>query len=138
MTTTWHLGIALMAGLLMAACADSERVLTARLTGNGSATAEVRIEPERGKICWELSDFAGSIGGVTTEMHIHAGAGGEVGPVVVEFMSGGSACTEAGASGVTTSSLSDLVDRPDDFYVDLHTTRYPDGAARGQLQAVAS
>jgi CHRD domain len=137
MATASRLGIVLMAGLLMA-CADGERVLTAHLTGSGSATAEVRIEPERGKICWELSDFAGSFGGVTTGMHIHAGAGGEVGPVVVEFVSGSSACTEAEASAVTTSTLWDLVDRPQDFYVDLHTTRYPDGAARGQLRAGAS
>jgi CHRD domain len=136
MAKTWHLSAVSAAALLMAACGGERVDLAAELTGNGSATAEVRVEPERGRICWELSGFAGAFDGEVTAMHIHAGSPGRVGPVVLEFLSGNDACTEVGASPISASTLEDMADAPDAFYVDVHTTRHPDGAARGQLGAV--
>jgi hypothetical protein len=49
--------------------------------------------------------------------------------VVVEFSSGNQTCTE----DIIESVLSDISEEPENFYLDVHSERYPDGAARGQL-----
>jgi hypothetical protein len=75
-----------------------------------------------------VKDLVGTVDDVTA-CHIHSGAKGEVGAVVVEFFSGNQACTE----DIDESVLRDISEEPENFYVDVHTDRYPDGAARGQL-----
>jgi hypothetical protein len=74
--------------------------------------------------------------GTPTEAAIHAGARGVDGPVVVPLFtmpprSGGSA---SGSVTVSDPALLDaLRSDPGNFYADLHTTAFPDGAARAQL-----
>jgi hypothetical protein len=78
-----------------------------------------------------------------TGLHIHSGATGENGPVVID--SGlGSTVDSDGAGNVTPTSatlttpeqiatLNGLVDTPHLFYIDLHTAANPGGAMRGQV-----
>jgi len=74
--------------------------------------------------------------GTPTEAAIHAGARGVDGPVVVPLFttpprSGGSTF---GSVTVSDPALLDaLRSDPGNFYADLHTTAFPDGAARAQL-----
>jgi hypothetical protein len=75
--------------------------------------------------------------GTITMAHIHQGATGAAGPVVVPFM--------APTQGSITSSVAvshtllvNLAQNPAGFYVNVHTTTFPGGAARGQLAAVST
>ncbi|HEY7811819.1 MAG TPA: CHRD domain-containing protein [Nakamurella sp.] len=78
--------------------------------------------------------------GTPTEAHIHAGARGVDGPVVVPLFTtphprGGFA---SGTVTVTDSALlAALRSDPAGFYADLHTTAFPSGAARGQLHLLS-
>ncbi len=77
--------------------------------------------------------------GTPTAADIHAGARGVDGPVVVPLFTtprpaGGFA---SGTVTVTDPTLLDaLRSNPQGFYADLHTTTFPDGAARAQLHAL--
>jgi CHRD domain len=73
--------------------------------------------------------------------HIHEGRAGVAGPVVVLFFQPG---TNAASLPDTLSSVAGCVDvdrglarkiaaNPSGYYVNIHTTDFPDGAIRGQL-----
>ncbi len=79
-------------------------------------------------------------------MHIHSGAAGIAGAVVIPAgIAGGSRVLASGVgnlySAVTVgddagvAALNSLVQMPSDFYVNIHTTVNPGGAARAQLAA---
>lgn len=63
--------------------------------------------------------------------HIHAAPAGETGPVVatLEFGEFGSAC-----GAIDKKVLRDITENFDEYYFDIHTAEFPDGAMRGQLQ----
>jgi hypothetical protein len=77
--------------------------------------------------------------GTPTKADIHAGVRGVDGPVVVPLFT----TSPAGnfASGTVTVAdptlLAALLADPSGFYTDLHTTAFPDGAARGQLHLLS-
>jgi hypothetical protein len=74
--------------------------------------------------------------GTPTEADIHAGARGVDGPVVVSLFATPH-LDDGFASGtvtITDPSLANaLHSDPGSFYADLHTSKFPDGALRGQL-----
>ncbi|HEY9817024.1 MAG TPA: CHRD domain-containing protein, partial [Candidatus Obscuribacterales bacterium] len=75
--------------------------------------------------------------------HIHEGAAGVNGPVVVALAgpeSGMAAdCLSEGEPGKFSTDESGIVQRilenPSDFYINVHNPQFPDGAIRGQLVA---
>ena len=96
---------------------------------DGTGVATMRFDPDAGSVCYQLRvrDIAPA-----TAAHIHRGAKGVAGPVVVSLTpptSGrSSGCTDA-----SPSLVQELIDDPDGFYVNVHNTAYPLGAVRGQL-----
>lgn len=92
--------------------------------------------------------FGGPI--TVTGLHIHRGTAAVNGPVVIDSGIRGAAATEdaAGNAGavrqaVVTSTeglatVAAILDNPDNFYVNLHTTVNPGGAIRGQMARAAS
>lgn len=74
-----------------------------------------------------------------TGLHVHQGAKGTNGPVVVN--SGVAALADpdgrgnvtAVVVGVEPALLQAILDRPRDYYVNLHTSDHPGGALRAQL-----
>lgn len=122
----------LIAGFSTVACGLTDRpgtTLTASLDG---ATADIEIDADFSKICWDMQGLAEWAEG-DMRMQIRSGVEGEVGPVVVEFLSGNVACTDL----VSSSALRDISKSPGRFYVDVHSTRDPDEAVRGQLEEVS-
>jgi CHRD domain/Protein of unknown function (DUF3455) len=74
--------------------------------------------------------------GTPTEAHIHAAGPGVDGPIVVTLFDTPRTTGDL-ASGTVTVADADLLaalrSNPSGFYTDLHTTDFPDGAARAQL-----
>jgi len=101
-------------------------------TANDTVAATVDIDPQAGTITYTVS-FQGSEPAVAA--HIHKGKAGVKGPVVVPFDE--AVVNASGTATVTVdkSLAAAIVAAPGDFYVNVHTASYPDGAARGQLTA---
>lgn len=94
----------------------------------GKGLARLDVDPYEHRVCYELS-YEGI--GKPTGAHIHRGERGTNGPVVVDFniaRNGDRACV-AGNPRV----LRDMQARPQQYYVNLHTADFPDGAIRGQV-----
>ena len=132
-----------LAGTVLAA----ETTLTATLAGvqegdtpgdeDGSGSASIVIDPAAGTACWTLT--AESIMPVT-QSHIHIGAAGESGDIVVPldvdgFEGSSEGCIEPMEDAAV---LQEIVDNPAGYYVNLHTEDFPAGAIRGQLAASAT
>jgi hypothetical protein len=65
-----------------------------------------------------------------TAMHIHSGAAGVAGPIVVDLSPGldGQYCTT-----VTAELMAELITDPGCYYLNIHNGDFPAGAIRGQL-----
>jgi hypothetical protein len=134
--TTGLLGALALAAPVFAA----ETVLTATLAGpadgdpDGTGTASITIDPAAGTACWELT--AEGINPVT-QSHIHVGAEGVSGDVVVPLDVDGFEGTSEGCIEPMedASVLQAILDDPAGYYVNLHTDDFPAGAIRGQLAA---
>ncbi len=109
---------------------------------DGTGTALLRVNVGRKSVCgWFTATNLDTVNGV----HIHTGAAGATGGVVVNFNYPGTnggfvngrwyACGKAadGTSPLSKALVKGLVQAPAGFYVNIHTTSYPAGAIRGQL-----
>jgi hypothetical protein len=83
-----------------------------------------------GRVC--ATERHHNLGIPPNAMHIHAGAKGVAGPIVVDLtpILGGQRCVDV-ADG---SLLQDISDNPASYYVNIHNAAYPNGAVRGQLE----
>lgn len=133
--------LALAGGVLAA-----ETTLTADLAGvtegenpgnpDGSGSATITLDPESGEVCWAMT--AEDIGAVT-QSHIHTGAEGASGGVLIPLdVDGFDGTTEGCTSDVAAADIQMVLDNPAGFYVNLHTTDFPAGAIRGQLEGSSS
>ena len=124
-----------MAGVVTAA----ETTLTAQLAGSaetdedGTGTATLVLDPDAGTACWEIT--AEGIDPVTVS-HIHEGAEGVEGGVVVDLDLDGFEGTSEGCNeAAEAETLQAIIDDPAGYYVNLHNEAFPGGAVRGQLAA---
>ena len=95
---------------------------------DGSATATLTYDGDN--LC--LSGTTNDVGALVAG-HVHAGAAGESGPVVIDLniTTEGDGpfegCATVGAEGGA------VFGDPSGYYVNLHTAEFPDGAVRAQL-----
>jgi CHRD domain len=86
------------------------------------------------KVC---SDLKATMGEKPLKAHIHQGAKGASGTVVVDLMPdfkpGESAYTSKTCVETTADTASQLIADPAGYYVNIHSDGHPDGAMRGQL-----
>ncbi|HEX5578310.1 MAG TPA: CHRD domain-containing protein [Candidatus Limnocylindria bacterium] len=99
---------------------------------NGSGTAAITIDPDTGEVCWDLS--VDGVGAVTAS-HIHIGAEGESGDVVVPLDVDGFEGTSSDCVDASDADLDAIIADPAGYYVNIHTDAFPAGAIRGQLVA---
>ncbi|MET9249916.1 CHRD domain-containing protein [Nonomuraea sp. NPDC003709] len=99
---------------------------------NGVAVARFRIEGTR---LYYAVRFAKT--GRPTAFHIHRGKAGVNGPVVINLLSNGDirGNIASGSVRVKSSLLRDIKAKPKNWYANLHTGEFPDGAVRGQLHS---
>ncbi len=138
--------LALLAGLALAGVASAKTVaLSATLAGgatetppgdpDGSGTATITIDLDTGKVCWDISvtNIAAA-----TQSHIHVGAAGVSGDVVVPLdVDGFSGSTTGCIEGQDKALLAKIIANPAGYYVNVHTADFKPGAVRGQLSATA-
>lgn len=121
----------------------AETTLTADLAGvteganpgdpDGSGSATIVIDPDAGTACWtlEVADIE-----PVTQSHIHVGAEGVAGDVVVPLdVDGFDGSSEGCTDGQDAATLQAILDDPAGYYVNIHTADFPAGAIRGQLAA---
>jgi hypothetical protein len=122
-----------------AAAADGGRPLSATMTGpvevppgdpGGSGTAEFRVNIGQGRICFSLS--VQNLSAPVTVAHIHVAPAGQAGPIVVPLAAPVSG-TSSGCTDVDRGLAKDILQHPEAYYVNVHTTAFPMGAVRGQL-----
>jgi CHRD domain len=96
---------------------------------DGSGTANLRVNPGQECISYDIA-----VEGIAPAeaAHIHEAPADEAGPVVV----GLAPPTDGSSSGtvdVSREQAKEIVQDPDDYYVNVHNAEYPAGALRGQL-----
>ncbi len=135
-------GLALAAAVAGGALAAGTVETTAKLTagqvvpgpgekgGNGKATIEVK--KSKRKVCFEITfkNIAEPNSG-----NLHKGVKGEKGPRKIDFFTKPTASPAEGCvKKVKKKLLNKVQNHPENFYVQLHNTQFPDGAIRGQLK----
>jgi hypothetical protein len=93
-------------------------------TGSGSATVTIRIG--QAQLCYTLT-----VSGLTnvTAAHIHrASSGAIVVPLTTPTNGSSSGCLD-----VDKALLEEILGSPSAFYINVHTTSFPDGQIRGTL-----
>jgi hypothetical protein len=96
---------------------------------DGRGTARVTLNQGQGQICYTLT-----VSGIApaTGAHIHIGAAGTAGPVVVPLVPP----TDGASSDCITvdaALIKAIRQNPQNYYVNVHNAEYPAGAVRGQL-----
>jgi hypothetical protein len=129
---------ALVAGAVVATGAvAASKTITTKMNGaqespkgdpNGSGTAKVTLNSSTGKVCFNLT---WSKIGKPTAAHIHKGAKGKAGDVVIPFFAG--SAKHKGCVSAKKSLVAAIVKKPGAYYVNIHDAKYPAGALRGQL-----
>jgi hypothetical protein len=99
---------------------------------DGVGVAGILGFPRIGAICFRI--LVRNITLPATGAHIHSGAAGVAGPIVVSLTAPDASGTSAGCvTGVDPALVSQILMHPDQYYVNVHTSDFPAGAIRGQL-----
>ena len=92
---------------------------------DGSGFASIWLNHGQGTVCWEISYTNLS---TATAAHIHVAPASVNGPVVVPLSPITGGCTSADPALIKA-----IIQHPERYYVNVHTTDFPGGAIRGQL-----
>ena len=100
---------------------------------NARGSATLIVDASHGLVCFGIT-VAGLAEPVAA--HIHKAGTGINGGIVVTLtppISGNPGASSGCVSGLNHNTLNTLKNQPSAFYVNVHTTEFPNGAIRGQL-----
>jgi hypothetical protein len=141
--TVLYIALIVLAVLALASiAADGGRKFTTTLTGeaeapgpgdpDGSGTATLRLNYGQGEVCFEIS-----VSGIALPVaagHIHEAPVGEPGDVVVPlFLTPDADGSISGCVSADREEIKEIIQHPEDYYVNVHNAEFPAGALRGQL-----
>lgn len=98
---------------------------------DGSGTAWVTFNSGHGEVC-----FALQVEGIllpATGAHIHRAPAGSPGPVVVPLAPPDASGVSSGCVSADPALVKEIRKDPSGFYVNVHSTEFPAGAVRAQL-----
>jgi len=135
-----------LAAVVLASCSSVQGVMPDWMPGSGaikvsmSGSEEVPpvTVPGTGSGSFRVAEDGAISGSVTTKdvqgtmAHIHRGAKGANGPVIVPLDKNGDTYTVPAGRKLTPEQMKDL--KAGNLYVNVHTNRYKGGEVRGQLQ----
>ncbi len=99
---------------------------------DGRGFAYLVLDPAAGELCYTV--LIRDLPIPAAAAHIHRGAAGVAGPVVVPLTAPDArGLASACATGVDPALVQEIADAPEEFYVNVHTADSPAGALRGQL-----
>jgi hypothetical protein len=106
---------------------------------NGDGLAKILLNPNSQRVCFELrwSDID-----QPAAAHIHAGAVGVNGGIVVDLLGNARTVRHADgtggavgcAEGVAPELIQDIGENPGAYYTNVHNAAFPGGAIRGNLE----
>ncbi len=97
---------------------------------DGTGSARVTVNPGQGQLCYDIT--VANID-APTRGHIHEAPAGRNGPIVVEFFEANEPSALSGCVSVTRELALEILQTPEDYYVNVHNRAFPAGAVRGQL-----
>ena len=103
-------------------------------TGPSKAAGSFTVRFEHGQACYTMSVRA--LGAKPVAAHIHKGAKGVNGPIVIDLkptFKGTSPRVSKKCVSAKASVVSAIRKNPAGYYANVHTSKNPGGAARGQL-----
>jgi hypothetical protein len=140
-TTLLSIMLILLTVLALTSVAARGLTFTTTLTGaaeapnpgdpDGTGTAIITLFPGSSMICWEIE-----VSGITLPAlaaHIHEAPVGVPGDVVVPLSPPDETGTSSGCTTVDREEIIEILQDPEDYYVNVHNVDYPAGALRGQL-----
>lgn len=140
------LGAMIYPGAAMPLAAQTQPTATVTLSGgeevpdpgdpDGAGTATVTFTPASGEVCWDINVSNITLPSVGT--HIHEGAKGVAGPVVVPLSPPDANGAATGCATQDTALVTRILQSPQNFYVNVHASDFPAGAVRGQLMMDAA
>lgn len=101
----------------------------------GTGTATIRLRAGQGQLCYQL---AASNLPVAVAAHIHRGAVGSAGPVVVPLQTPDAEGESSGCTNASRALVAAILSQPGSYYVNVHTSDFPAGAIRGQLTGTST
>lgn len=118
--------------------ASAKKTISVKLDGKqevpagsptGSGTARISLDATKGQVCFSLkwSNIQDP-----TASHIHKGAKGKAGPVVVPLF-GNPPALHSGCVKAKKSLIKAIQKKPAAYYVNVHTMDFAGGAIRAQL-----
>jgi len=133
---------------------DGYHETPASISTNGTGSFKATLNPTGDELTYELQ-FSGLEGVATTAAHVHLGQSGTTGGVMFFLCGGGSkpACPNSPGTVTGTVNASDIIGpstqgvaagefleairamRAGAAYANVHTTVYPSGEIRGQINA---
>jgi hypothetical protein len=95
-----------------------------------TGTAAVRLRAGQGQLCYQL---AATNLPAAVAAHVHSGAAGASGNVVVPLKTPNAAGKSSGCAAASRTLVAAILAAPASYYVNVHTGEFPAGAIRGQL-----
>jgi CHRD domain len=98
---------------------------------DGTGAALIRLDPNDGLVCFELT-----VSGIDPAVaaHIHHAPAGQSGQIVVGLVAPAQATGESkGCVQADPTLIQDISANPSQYYVNVHNPAFPAGAVRGQL-----
>jgi hypothetical protein len=98
---------------------------------DGAGWVNLALNPGAGEVCFEI--VVSNITLPAIGAHIHAGPAGVAGPVEVALTPPDASGRSSGCVSVDREEILEIIHEPAAYYVNVHTSDYPNGALRGQL-----
>ena len=146
MTTKMAKGLAVLAVVALAACSGMKDKMPAWMPGSGAMKVALSGAEEvppvntqaKGSGTFRVMEDGTLTGSVTTEgiqgtmAHIHRGAKGQNGPVIIPLTKNGDTYSVPDGKKLTDSQQQDL--KNGNLYVNVHSNSHKGGEIRAQLQ----